>query len=407
MIKRFLTIFIVWLILPIAPAAIAMEKSSLNLTSGEIEALQQIGCGWKTTDRLLAEDFILDTEASKIKADYVKKVRSIIPDLENSQVDLEKIVQYQNNASSFSKRLGGLLSLSNIILTISSFLFAIAIGSLITIYLLPLLFLIPLTVYELALYIVIFTAISAGYWLEAQNASQYIVLSGCLSLIGMIAFSSRLHKPSWQKFGQKIGWDIFSFSTFILFFIWSAVAIIYQNTAIAFLAILALEAFCGFAVAVTPLTYTIGFRSRAVIPKAMLLSLLLSIAFITVRVTNSTLSYLDVFSLAVNYIGSFVYFIGLLIVSSKWYFRNNFKLYLFTQGLTVVSGIAALYISSIWQISALKGISGTLFTLYAIEKYIELPWTKKTVAWAMFGLAIILYGSTWLIRSYPELFLIG
>ena len=77
------------------------------------------------------------------------------------------------------------------------------------------------------------------------------------------------------------------------------------------------------------------------------------------------------------------------------------------QGLTVVSGIAALYVSSVWQISALKGISGTLFTLYAIEKYIELPWTKKTVAWATFGLAMILYGSTWLIRSYPELFLIG
>ena len=308
MIKRFLTIFIVWLILPIAPAAIAMEKSSLNLTSGEIEALQQIGCGWKTTDRLLAEDFILDTEASKIKADYVKQVRSIIPDLENSQVDLEKIVQYQNNASSFSKRLGGLLSLSNIILIVSSLLLAIAIGSLITIYLLPLLFLIPLIVYELGLYAVIFMAITAGYWLETQNASQYIVLSGCLSLIGMMAFSSRLHKPSWQKFCQKIGWDIFSLSTFILFLIWSAVAIIYQNTAIAFLAILALEAFCGFAVVITPLTYTIGFRSRAVIPRAMLLSLLLSIAFLTVRVTNNTLGYLDIFSPAVNYIGSFVLF---------------------------------------------------------------------------------------------------
>ena len=77
------------------------------------------------------------------------------------------------------------------------------------------------------------------------------------------------------------------------------------------------------------------------------------------------------------------------------------------QGLTVISGVIALYVSSVWQISVLKGISGTLFALYAIEKYCELPWTKKTWAWATLGLSIILYACAWLIRSYPELFLIS
>ncbi|HHP7230409.1 MAG TPA: hypothetical protein ACFCUY_06075, partial [Xenococcaceae cyanobacterium] len=68
---------------------------------------------------------------------------------------------------------------------------------------------------------------------------------------------------------------------------------------------------------------------------------------------------------------------------------------------------SALYVSSVWQIAVLKGVSGTLFSLYAIEKYFELPWTKKTWAWGMFGLSILLYVCVWLIRSYPELFLIG
>ena len=77
------------------------------------------------------------------------------------------------------------------------------------------------------------------------------------------------------------------------------------------------------------------------------------------------------------------------------------------QGLTITSGIVALYVSSVWQISVLKGVSGTLFTLYGIEKYFELPWTQKTWTWAILGLSIILYACAWLIRSYPELFLIS
>ena len=125
------------------------------------------------------------------------------------------------------------------------------------------------------------------------------------------------------------------------------------------------------------------------------------------EITRTKLSYLDVFAPGIKYLSSFVYFLGLLIVSSKWYFRQNPNLYRLMQGLTIVSGVAALYISSVWQISVLKGVSGTLFTLYVLEKYWELPWTRKTWAWGMLGLSLLLYVGVWPIRSYPELFLIG
>ena len=407
MIKQFLVVIIALLIWLTPSTALAAKQPSLNLTSEQAEELQHIRCGWETTNQLLSEDFISDAEAVKIKASYTAKLKSIIPNLDISHTEFEQIIQYQNNAHNFGQSLRGLFSFTNIVETVSSFLLAIAIGWLIRLYLLPLLRLIPLILYESVLYTIIFAALAAGYWLNPQDTYQYVLLSGCLSLIGMLSWSSWQHKSSWQQFCQKIGLDIFSLCALILFLIWSAVAVAYQNVAIAFLAVAALETFWGFAVVVMPLTYIIGFRSRAVIPKTMILSLLLLVIYIVAQITSTILPYLDIFAPGIKYISSFVYFIGLLIVSSKWYFRKNFNLYLLMQGLTIISGIAALYISSVWQISVLKGISGTLFTLYVIEKYFELPWTKKTWAWATFGLSIILYACAYLIRSYPELFLIS
>ena len=402
---RFLGLIIALLIYLTPSTALAQKQPNLNLTSAQIEELENIRCGWQTVDKLLFEGFISNTEASKIKASYTAKLKSLSADLDIGNLDLAQITQYQKNVNSFKQSLKGLFSFTNILATASSFLLAIAIGSLISLYLLLLLKVIPLVVYESVLYGIILAAIASGYWLVGATY-QYVLLSTCLSLGGMLGFSYWQHKSSWQQLSQKIGLDIFSLCTLFLFLVWSAVAIAYQNVAIAFLAVCALEAFLGFAVAITPLTYIIGFRSRAVIFKTTIISLLLLVVYIAAQITNTTLPYLDIFAPAIKYIGSFVYFLGLLIVSSKWYFRQNFNFYLLMQGITVVSGVTALYVSSIWHISILRGVSGTLFTLYAIEKYIELPWTRKNWVWATLGFSIILYVCTRLIRSYPELFLI-
>lgn len=402
---RFLGLIIALLIC-LTPSAALAEQPNLNLTSSQIEELKNIRCGWSTVDKLLSEDFISNAEALKIKANYTAQLKSISGDLNTEHLNLERIIEYQKNVNRFQQNLKGLFSFTNILATASSFLLAIAIGSLITIYLIIFRKIIPVVVYESVLYSIIIAAIASGYWLELGATYQYILLSACLSLGGMLSFSYWQHKSSWQQLSQKIGLDIFSLCTLFLFLVWSAVAIAYQNVAIAFLAVFALEAFLGFAVAITPLTYIIGFRSRAVIFKTTIVSLLLSIVYVAAQITNTTLPYLDIFSPAIKYIGSFIYFLGLLIVSSKWYFRQNFHLYLLMQGVTIVSGVTALYVSSIWNISILREVSGTLFTLYAIEKYIELPWTRKNWVWSTLGFSIILYACTWLIRSYPELFLI-
>jgi hypothetical protein len=75
-------------------------------------------------------------------------------------------------------------------------------------------------------------------------------------------------------------------------------------------------------------------------------------------------------------VGTFVYFLGLLIWSSKWYSREKSE-YATLQPITIASGMIALYLGAVGQISQLQGIGGTFFFLYVIEKYFELPWSQK------------------------------
>ena len=407
MIIRILAAIIALLILLKPSVAFAAQPSHLSLEKAQLEEIQQIHCIWKTTDELLSKSLISDAEASKIKASYATKLSTIIPDLDHSNLNFSALIEHHNKTNDLEQRLKGLFSFTNIVATVSSFILAIAIGWLMRLYFLPLLQLIPPLIYESALYALIIGVTASGYWLYPEGIYQYVLLSGCLSLVGLLSFSYWQHKTSWRKFCQKIGLDAFSLCALILFLIWSAVAIAAQNIAIAFLAVIALEAFWGFTVAVMPLTYMIGFRRRAIIPRTMILSLFLLIIYVIAQIINVKLSLFDIFAPGIKYMTSFVYFLGLLIVSSKWYFRKNHNLYWSMQGLTIISGVTALYVSSVWQISILKGVSGTLFVLYLVEKYLELPWTRKTWAWSMLGLSLILYICVGLIRTYPAFFLIG
>ena len=395
-------VIVISLLIWLTPEIVLAAPSSTGLSSKQItrQEIENAKCSLETIDRLLSTEIISEKEANRIKTNYASQFN-----LTNTELD--QLIVEQRDSLSLTKRLAGLFSFANLIAIFSSFLLAVAFGALAILYLIPLLKLIPLGVYETILYLICLGAIAVGCWLDSVDLSRYVMLSGCLGTIGALSFSYSQHRAFWQQLCRKIGLDAFSLGALSLFILWSGVAIFSQNIAVAFLAIIALEAFWGFAVAVMPLTYFIGFRNRDVVPRTMLVSLLLLVIYIAAHITNNTLPYFEVFAPAVKYVASFVYFIGLLIVSSKWYFHKQTQIYWLMQGIAVISGLAALYTSYLWQIKELSGIGGTILVLYAIEKYIELPWSPKTIAWASLGLSLMLYACAWLIRNYPQYFLIG
>ena len=185
----------------------------------------------------------------------------------------------------------------------------------------------------------------------------------------------------------------------------SAIALLYESTAIGFITILALAAYLGFFIATQPGIYVLGFTSRSLLPRAVLSSLILLVFYVTIRLSGIEFPYFSIFAPGVLFVGTFVYFLGLLIWSSKWYSRRQQSEYIALQPITITSGAIALYLGAVGQIPQLQGIGGTFFFLYVIEKYFELPWSQKNIVWATFGLSTLLFSAAWIMKQYPEYFL--
>ncbi len=126
--------------------------------------------------------------------------------------------------------------------------------------------------------------------------------------------------------------------------------------------------------------------------------------YVIVSIFELNIPYYENFESGIKYLGSFVFFIGLLISSSKWgcsYYKYNFWL---LQAITITAGLAALYLGSIYELYVLRGIGGTFFGLYVIEKQLSFGWHKKRLALMLLTLGVLLFAIAQIITAYPEYF---
>ncbi|MBP0019850.1 MAG: hypothetical protein J7647_20140 [Cyanobacteria bacterium SBLK] len=336
----------------------------------------------------------------------------IVRDLETREILAPTIARQQQNyyqtqpdrsAAKLLQRVRGVFTLSHVIWIFSSILLVVSLGWLAQLYLLPLLRAIPATAYEIAVYLGCMGTMVGSYYLHS-SLREYIALPGCLGFIGALGFSYYLHPKFAKKLCEKLKTDPYSLGCLLIFLIWSAIAILHQSTVLGFISAIALEAYLGFAIVVIPGVYSFGFTQRSLLPRTTLSSLAFLIFYVTIRLGRLQLSYFAIFAPGVLFVGTFVYFLGLLIWSSKWY-SDRKREYAILQPVTIASGAIALYLGAVGQIPQLQGIGGTFFFMYIIEKYFELPWHKQTVAWATLGLAILLFASAWVMGQYPQYFL--
>lgn len=283
---------------------------------------------------------------------------------------------------------------------IAALLVVLAAGWLTVLYLVPLVLRVPRVVLEGLVWAACLAATVGGAFLASPTTGLMLAFTGCLGLPGALAFTDRLHLRE-REFDRAVIYNG------LMCFVWAAVAAAYHSQLIALLSVLAYVSALGFSVACTPLCYAIGFRDRETIPRAMSAGLILVVTFTALAVTGARVPVLQpqvpVFQPAALFVGSFVWFVGLLIVSSRYYARER-GLYLGLQALTIASGIAALGFGSIYQLGYLQKIGGTFFALYLLEKYFEVPWKRAGWAWCMLGLGLVLWGGAAFATRHPELF---
>jgi len=329
----------------------------------------------------------------------------VINDLEAREVITPPVAArqrryYQTHADpGLWSKLRGVVTFANVIWAIASVLLLLALAWLGGIYLIALLALIPLIAYEALAYLISGAAM-------VLSPGEFGALPGCLGLAGCLAWTHGAHAKTLEPRYQKLRLDPWTVCTFLLTLAWGACTIWQESQVLGFITVIMLEAFLGFAIAFLPGLYTLGFTSKTALPRAVFTSFALICFYIPLHQGWWVIPFAPLFQPGVLFVGTFVYFIGLLIWSSRWYGHSHPWVYVVLQGLTIFSGLAAVYGGGILQIQQFQAIGGTFFVLYLLEKYAEIPWQKEWAAWGLLGLALLLGGIAWLMRTYPQYFLI-
>ena len=154
----------------------------------------------------------------------------------------------------------------------------------------------------------------------------------------------------------------------------------------------------------------LGFRNSSVIPRTTTAAGVILAVHVSLHCLGVAPAILEPFRTGMGFLGTFVYLLGLLILSSLhfarrgWPSERRWPRYVAMQALTLASGGAVMYFGSVYRVPSLLGIGGTFFYLFLLEKYYELPWRGVGWAWALLGTGGILYGFALFAQAHPEWF---
>lgn len=266
---------------------------------------------------------------------------------------------------------------------------------------------IPELLYELlALSISIMVVYLAQF--TSEPSQPYVAFMGNILAMIVLSIIFRRHRDALKGFYKKYYLVLRHRPNALLMLIscsvWAGSAILYNSQLLGFFSIAWLLSWLGFGFILTPLQYSVGFENRNSIVRGTFGAFLLLVFYISMSLSGIHIPYYANFETGIQYLGTFVFFIGLLISSSKWvcqYYKFN---YIITQLVTIISGLSALYIGSLYEMPVLRGIGGTFFAIYLLEKQFEFPWNKKRAAWLLLLLGITLYAIANIVSVYPEYF---
>lgn len=303
-----------------------------------------------------------------------------------------KLVELSQKSPMQSIRIHGIFTLANLIVIIAAILGIVAIGYLLKDYLLSM----PAIGHELLIY-----GTCGALLLVAQkikpDVQLFALMPASLGILSGLIYSKFIRFPDGDSKGS------FSLTFAITAFLWAAIAIYFNTSVIGFMAVMSFLVALGFSAFVTPGLIAIGFEDDASVARgtfgAFVLLFIYILGIFSWKAMPPTYQF---FSFGFGFLGTFVYFLGLLIISSKYY--TSKENYVFTQLLVILSGAAALYLGLTFGISILASVGGTFFCIYLLEKYCEIPWGR---AWAvgLLGSAGLLYGIAWFMKMYPQVFI--
>lgn len=205
-----------------------------------------------------------------------------------------------------------------------------------------------------------------------------IALSGCLLFAVGLAWT---FVDSLENSFQE------SMLLFVLFVVWSVVAVMNDSSLIGFIAMLALfgtvAAFDGFGV----LAYSIGMEGDKITGRGTIAGLALVSFYLMLYVGKWDLLPAELFKGGALYVGAFAAKMSLLVASTKWQsagFRRFFLQFVF-----ISMCLLSIVIGAQLDVAVLMKSGGTFLVLYLLEKAVEMLFLM-TSPWLIFTIGLIL-----------------
>lgn len=211
----------------------------------------------------------------------------------------------------------------------------------------------------------------------------------------------------------------FSHATVIIPTIMSAVfslaAVLTYSSVIGYFSVMSILAALGFSVVVLPGIYMLGYNDDDAVARGTTASFILLMVFAVLQMMGKTIPYLTLFADGVWLVAGIIGFLGLLIMSNRWFWKFSTKEgrsaerqklgYISFQVIMVAACVAGLAFGSFFHINAIQKIAGTFLVLWAMEKPFEIA-VESIIYYAFSGLCA--FGSLyWLCTAgamRPELF---
>jgi hypothetical protein len=299
------------------------------------------------------------------------------------------------------QRVSGWFTFVNILLFTSVVLVLSALVWLFRIYLITLVFLIPVRAWNALAWGLCLLCLILAKTL-APDHQLLLILPGALGILPTWTWTAMLYFPP-----DKNYWSFFLTLTIL----WSVVTLVFSSSVIGFLSVMALMATFGFVAGMFPGVVFAGFENDDAVYRGTVAAGIVLLLHVLMTITGVAL--LAPFRTGMMWMGSFVFYLGLLILSSKWmcysndgsYRGCNWNVYWIRQILTIVCGVLALFLGTVFAMPVLLGVGGTFFYIYILEKYYELPWEGAGWAWSLLGLGLLLYCFSAFARTHPSYFL--
>jgi len=430
-VNQFLVAVLLLLFLPLSAQATDQINQEQLVSIGQVQTKLSV------VQELAERKLITQKEAETANTFYCQRAAQIL----GHTVTPEEINEL---ASTGQKAQGFGLFLNSVIVLAGTALLLAVIG-LIGYYLRDFLKSLPPVFYECLAYVVTVGLLVCAYFVQpfafCSVAIQplWLVVPATLAFAGCICLSYSLHWKRQKSSASRsesdrvyAGPGLVSFPTVLsglCTVTWSGIALCFHQAFpnsgiphfVAFIATMALQSFLGFSVITLPGCIAIGWEKEKQVPRSTLASLLILTPYVAANILSRSLpEFIRLFDTGCVFMGAFVYYLGLLVLSSKWYCcpkahnpeskkteRKGFSRYFLMQAITIASGLAALYLGSTFNIGSLLGIGGTFFTIYLLEKYYEIPWNGVGWAWSLLGVAIALYFFVGFAGQHPQFFIWG